>query len=157
MLSEADQFSIRAVHDAWLEAEQRGDVEAVLNLCSEDVEWVPPDAPSTRGRGAGRGLLLAPAIRLLSIEIADLTIHGAEGRAVKACRYETVFESTETHLRGVVRGNHTWRLTKEVDGWRVTSVSWQLDAEGEVPSSASSVRGVLGQRSARSPLNKAAK
>lgn len=92
MLSEADERSIRRLHDAWVEAERRGDVESVLSLCTEDVEWVPPGGPSIFGRDAGRDLLVTPALRLLSIQITDFALNGAEGRATKACRYETVFE-----------------------------------------------------------------
>jgi hypothetical protein len=71
----------------------------------------------------------------------DFVLDGAEGRAIKACRYETVFELTETGIRGVARGTHTWKLKQEVHGWRVASVSWQPDAEDDNvrPSPSSSV------------------
>lgn len=131
MLGEADELSIRDLHDAWVAAEQRGDAEAVLSLCTEDVEWMPPGGPSIFGRDAGRDLLLTPAVRLLSIQITGFVLDGAEGRAIKACRYETVFELTETRIRGVARGTHTWRLEQGAHGWRVASVSWQPDADDD--------------------------
>lgn len=141
MLSEADECSIRRLHDAWVEAERRGDIESVLSLCTEDVEWVPPGGPSIFGRDAGRDLLVTPAIRLLSIQITDFVLDGAEGRAIKACRYETVFELTDTRIREVARGTHTWKLEQGVHGWRVASVSWQPDAEDDNirPSTSSNV------------------
>jgi uncharacterized protein (TIGR02246 family) len=138
VLSEADERSIRSLHDAWIEAEQRSDVEGVLNLCTENVEWVPPDGPVIFGPDAGRRLLLTPDIRLLSIQVMDFAVDGAERRATKVCRYKTVFELTETRIRGVALGTHTWKLEKDDDRWRVASVSWQLDREDEVPSSTSS-------------------
>lgn len=128
MLSQADERSIRRLHDTWVEAERRGDVESVLSLCTEDVEWVPPGGPSISGRDAGRELLVTPGIRPLDIQITDFVLDGADGRAIKTCRYETVFESPETHLRQVARGSHTWKLEHGLHGWRVASVSWQPDA-----------------------------
>jgi uncharacterized protein (TIGR02246 family) len=141
VLSEADQLSIRRLHDAWLEAELRGDAEAVLDLCTQDVEWVPPSGPPTFGREAGRDLLLASVVRLLSIQIMDFVLDGADGRAIKVCRYETAFELMKTRVRGVTRGTHTWKLEQQVHGWRVASVSWQPDAEGDNvrPSTSSSI------------------
>ena len=131
MLSEADERSIRRLHDAWIEAEQRGDVESVLSLCTEDVEWLPPGGPSIFGRDAGRDLLVTPGIQLLTIQITHFVLDGAGGQATKACRYETVFELMETHIRGVARGTHMWKLEQGVHGWRVASVSWQPDAEDD--------------------------
>ena len=46
-------------------------------LCTEDIEWVPPDGPSLFGRDAGRALLLMPAIRVLSIQVTDFVVDGA--------------------------------------------------------------------------------
>ena len=110
----------------------------VLSLCTDDIEWVPPDGPSVFGRDAGRDLLLMPAIRVLSIQVTDFVVDGAGGRAIKTCRYETAFEVTETRIRGVARGTHTWKLEQGLHGWRVTSVSWHLDAEDDnVPPSTS--------------------
>jgi len=131
VLSDADELSIRCLHDTWFEAERRGDVESVLSLCTEDVAWVPPGGPLVFGREAGRDVLVTPGIRLLSIQITDFMLDGAEGRAIKACRYETVFELTETRIRGVARGTHTWKLEQGVHGWRVASVSWQPDPEDD--------------------------
>jgi ketosteroid isomerase-like protein len=129
VLLEADGLSIRRLHDAWIEAEIRGDAEAVLSLCADDIEWVPPNGPSVFGRDAGRDLLLAPDARTVSIRVTDLVVDGAEGRATKACRFETVFEVTATRLRGVVRGSHSWTLEQGRQGWRVVSVSWQVDPD----------------------------
>jgi hypothetical protein len=128
VLNEADALSIRRIHDAWVEAELRGDAEGVLNLCASDVEWLPPDAPPAVGRDAGRDLLRPSGVRLLSIQITDYVLDGADGRAIKVCRYETIFEWTATRIRGVARGIHTWKLEREARGWRVASVSWQPDA-----------------------------
>ena len=127
----ADELAIRNLHEAWIEAEKRGDVEAVLQLVTEDVEWAPPGGPSVFGRVAGRRLLQATTTRLLSIATTEYAVERVEGRAIKRCRYETVFESTATGRSGTVRGEHTWTLVKGVSGWRVASVSWQTDAGGE--------------------------
>ena len=36
-LTAEDAAAIRAVHEAWLDAERRGDFEAVLALCTEEA------------------------------------------------------------------------------------------------------------------------
>ncbi|MCA1558882.1 MAG: hypothetical protein LC753_07405 [Acidobacteria bacterium] len=118
MLTKAEELSIRRLHDAWIEAERRG-----------DVEWVPPGGPSICGRDAGRDLLVTPAIRLLSIRITNFVLTGGGGRAIKACRYETVFELTE-------RASADWRAaltpgsSSEGSMDRVASVSWLPDVQG---------------------------
>jgi hypothetical protein len=132
VLSEADDLAIRRLHDTWIEAEIRGDTEAVLSLCSEDIEWVPPGGPSIFGRAAARELLPTPGIRILSIQVTDFVVEGAKGRAMKACRYETMFEMTATGIRGVARGHHAWTLEQGSHGWRVVAVSWQIDPDDDV-------------------------
>lgn len=42
----ADEAAIRAVVDRWLEATRAGDLEAVLDLMTDDVVFLVPDAPA---------------------------------------------------------------------------------------------------------------
>ena len=127
MLSHADDASIRHLHDAWVKAEVRSDLDAVLSLCSEGVRWIPPDDLPSVGLEAGRIHLQTPGVRLLSIETTNLVVEGTESHATKACRFETVFEFTETGVRGVKRGTHVWTLEKQGERWRVSSVLWRMD------------------------------
>ena len=48
--NEAAVEAIRQVHDAWLAAELRGDVEQVLRLCTPDVRWLVPGRPVLEGQ-----------------------------------------------------------------------------------------------------------
>jgi ketosteroid isomerase-like protein len=127
VLSHADEVSIRHLHETWVEAEVRSDMDAVLSLCTESVRWIPPDDLPTVGLQAGRVHLQTPGVRLLSIETRDLVVEGTEDHATKSCRFETVFIFTETGVRGVARGTHVWTLEKQGERWRVTSVSWRTD------------------------------
>ena len=68
------QHEIRQLHDAWLAAELRGDVDTVLNLCTPDVRWLVPGRPALEGRQAGRELLQAPRVKLLALRASDVRV-----------------------------------------------------------------------------------
>ena len=72
-------------------------------------------------------MLADAGVRLLSIQTSNLAVRGAKGKATKTCRYATAFERTETGVRYMARGVHTWTLEKQAPGWRVSSVSWRPD------------------------------
>ena len=87
--NEADPEAIRQVHDAWIAAELRGDIEAVLCLCTHDVRWLVPGRASVEGREATRQLLQAGQADLRDIRTGDLRVDCSGELAVKTSRYET--------------------------------------------------------------------
>jgi ketosteroid isomerase-like protein len=89
----ADELALEAVRrlqEAWLAAELRGDIEAVLALCTSDVRWLPPDSGMLLGRDAGRRVLIDTQAELDSIVATDLRVEIRGGLGYKTSRYETV-------------------------------------------------------------------
>jgi ketosteroid isomerase-like protein len=117
---------IRRVHDAWLAAELRGDVESILRLCTPDVRWLVAGRTVLEGREAGRQLLQAPDLELLALRTGDLRVEQSGALACKTSRYETRYRSGEQER--VARGTHLWILRREGDNWRVALVTWQAEA-----------------------------
>jgi len=122
---EAAIAAIRQVHDAWLAAELRGDVEGVIHLCTADVRWLVPGRPVMEGREAARQLLQAAHMELLDIHAGDLHIEHSGELAFKTSRYETRYRAGGQE--GVTRGTHLWILRREGVGWRVALVTWQVE------------------------------
>ena len=124
--NEAAIAAIRQVHDAWLAAELRGDVEAVLRLCTPDVRWLVPERSVVEGREAARQLLQAAPVELVDIRAGDVRIEHSGELASKTSRYETRYR--EGGQEGVARGTHLWILRREGGAWRVALVTWQVEA-----------------------------
>jgi ketosteroid isomerase-like protein len=123
--NEAGPEAIRQVHDAWIAAELRGDIEAVLCLCTHDVRWLVPGRPAVEGREATRQLLQAGHVALLGIRTTDLRVECSGELGFKTSRYETRY-----HVDGeekVARGTHLWVLRREGATWRVALVTWQAE------------------------------
>jgi ketosteroid isomerase-like protein len=118
--------AIRQVHDAWLAAELRGDVEGILCLCSPDVLWLVPGRPVMEGHEAGRQLLQATGVELMDIQAGDLRIEHSGDLAFKTSKYVTRYRAGEQE--GVARGTHLWILRREGLAWRVVLVTWQAEA-----------------------------
>jgi uncharacterized protein (TIGR02246 family) len=123
--NEAAFQAIRQVHEAWLAAELRGDVESILRLCTPDVRWLVPGRPVLKGREAGRQLLRAAGAELIDIRADDVRVEHSGELAFKTCRYKTRYRVGEQE--GVARGTHLWILRREELTWRVALVTWQAE------------------------------
>jgi ketosteroid isomerase-like protein len=123
--NEAAFAAIQRVHDAWLAAELRGDVESILGLCTPDVRWLAPGRPVLEGREAGRQLLQPAGVELSDIRITDFRIEYSGDLAFKIGRYETRYHAGERE--GVTCGTHLWILRREGLAWRVALVTWQIE------------------------------
>jgi uncharacterized protein (TIGR02246 family) len=118
-------YEIRQIHDAWLAAELRGDVETILQLCTPDVRWLVPGRPILEGRKAGRQLLQPLQVELLALQATDVRVEQSGELACKTSRYETRYRIGEQER--VARGTHLWLLRREQAGWRVALVTWQSE------------------------------
>lgn len=116
---------IRQLHDAWLAAELRGEVETVLDLCTADVRWLVPGRPVLEGREAGRQLLQAPRVKLIALEANDVRIEQRGDLACKTARYEARYRTAEREK--VSRGTHLWIIRRDQGVWRVALVTWQAE------------------------------
>jgi ketosteroid isomerase-like protein len=113
------------VHDAWLAAELRGDVETILDLCTPDVRWLVPGRPVLEGREAGRQLLQTPQVELLALQAGDVRVEQSGNLACKTSRYETRYRTGKQDKIG--RGTHLWILRRDRAVWRVALVTWQAE------------------------------
>jgi len=123
--NEAAFKTIRQVHDAWIAAELRGDLEGVLGLCTPDVRWLVPGRPALEGREAGLQLLQAGQVDLLDIRTSDLRVEHSGDLALKTSRYETRYRTGGQE--NAARGTHLWILRREEATWRVALVTWQAE------------------------------
>jgi len=123
--NEAVLEAIRQVHEAWLAAELRGDVEGILCLCTPNVQWLVPGHRLLEGREAGRQLIQAPGVELMSIRAGDLRVEHSGELAFKTSRYETRY--CKGGQEGVMCGTHLWILRREGLTWRVALVTWQAE------------------------------
>jgi uncharacterized protein (TIGR02246 family) len=123
--NEAAVEAIRQVHDAWITAELRGDLEGVLHLCTPDVRWLVPGRTALQGREAARQLLQSAPGQVLDIRVDDLRIEHSGELAFKTSRYETRYRSGGQER--VARGTHLWILRREGRAWRVALVTWQAE------------------------------
>jgi uncharacterized protein (TIGR02246 family) len=121
--NEAVFRAIRQVHDAWIAAELRGDIEGVLCLCTPDARWLVPGRPALEGREAALQLLQTAQVDLLDIRASDLRIEHSGDLALKTSRYETRYRRDGEE--SVARGTHLWILRRELATWRVALVTWQ--------------------------------
>jgi len=117
--------AIRQVHDAWIAAELRGDIDEVLRLCTPDVRWLVPGRPALEGRDAARQLLQAAPGELLDIRAGDLRIEHSGELGFKTSRYETRYRMSGQER--VARGIHLWILRREGGAWCVALVTWQAE------------------------------
>ncbi len=127
-LSAEDCAAIRDVHDVWIAAEVRGDMQTVLALCSDDVQILTPNTEIVEGEAAVQEMLQPDAIKLDGIETRDLRVAGAGYLAYKTCRYETRFIVQGGPENRVARGTHLWILRKDGGNWKVVLVTWHPQA-----------------------------
>ena len=128
MLSDDDGLAIRALHNAWLQAELRGDSSALLQLCTPVPVWLPPNEPPLCGRVA---ILLwledHSQTTVRRIEIADLQVFGIGSLAFKLASFRTMIESPADEGPVVVTGTHAWLLQRDATGaWRIGVVTWTI-------------------------------
>lgn len=128
-LNNSDLEAIRAVHEAWIAAELRGDYETVVTLCTDDVRWLLPNSAIVEGKEAGRRLLQDPSVRLEEIQTSEMRVEGTDRFAYKTCRDETRFRAQSTSRPGLARGTHLWILRRVEGRWRVALVTWQPEGE----------------------------
>lgn len=123
-LTPDDCRAIRDVHDAWIAAELRGDIQSVVALCADDIRIFTPNAAIVEGKRAVQEMLQQDATKLDGIETTDLRVAGTGYLAYKTCGYETRFSAHGVPASSVARGVHLWILRKDAGTWKVVLVTW---------------------------------
>ena len=95
---EQDVRAIQDIHHRWLSVERKGNPVGVLQWCTEDVRWIPPDSPLLAGKEAIRKWLESDKVEIKSLEVANLQIRGSGSLAYKTGDYSTSY--VEPHSSG---------------------------------------------------------
>lgn len=129
-LSGQDLDSIQEIHERWLNAELHGDYSQVIELCTDDVSWIPPDSPPLNGKEAIAQYLSENTVELKDTRVKDVVIRGDGSVAYLTSSYHTWLKlpddpKTQDAKIHESKGAHLWILRKnESDLWRVAIVSW---------------------------------
>jgi ketosteroid isomerase-like protein len=124
-LVQHDIDKIQALHNLWLNLEIAGASSKLVELCVDEIQWMPPDAQPIVGKEAVLKYLNGISVQVESIDITNLSIRGSDSIAYLTSDYRTRF-LTEGDL-GVdeARGSHLWILTKVESGeWRLALLAW---------------------------------
>jgi uncharacterized protein (TIGR02246 family) len=124
MLSESDLQAIRAVEQRWLAAEIAGDPAAVLEVCADDVVWMPPGEEALQGKAAIRAWLGQPADRIDDLRLTNVRIEGDGDIAYKTAGYRTRYVPGGSTQPVTATGSHVWVLRRVDGSWRVVLVAW---------------------------------
>jgi ketosteroid isomerase-like protein len=125
-LTEDDVREIQQIHSRWIEFEVAGEDRCLLALCTDDIEFWPPDAPPVLGRTAVSAQLARGSTRIHGIEISGRRILGSNEIAYLTASYKTTFSSAEDVTLRQAFGSHLWILEKRADGWALALVSWSV-------------------------------
>ncbi len=124
-LSNRDLQEIRVLHDRWIARELEGDALGVLQLCTDDVQWLVPNSGFLVSKEAATELLAEPGVEIREIQTADIRIRGSGSFAYKTSTYSTRYAAAGSSEVRVMRGTHLWILRKTDGEWRVALVTWQ--------------------------------
>ena len=123
-ISRQDLNKIKDVHDLWIAKELEGNGSEVIDLCTLDIQWLPPNEPPIVGKEEIARYLGTHSTKIELIDISDLCIHGNDSLAYLISNYRTHY-LTEGHSEPhESTGTHLWILRKERDDWRVAVVTW---------------------------------
>lgn len=119
--SKQDIANIKDLHKIWIAKELEGRGPEVVELCTDDVQWLPPDAPPIVGKEEIANYLATHHVKLLAIDVTDLSVKGSGSVAYLTSNYRTRYLTEIAHE---AKGTHLWVLRKEDGAWRVAIVTW---------------------------------
>jgi ketosteroid isomerase-like protein len=125
----ADADAIRAADAAWFAAELRRDVEAIMPFVADAAVFQPPDTPAFVGSDAVRKFYRA------FFELPFTDVGGSSDSIIVASSGDLAYDVGRNYV--VLRGPEgqrryegkylaVWRKTGT--SWKVTAISWSLDA-----------------------------
>ncbi len=123
-----DFKAIESLQRLWMDEELKGNKAALLELCTDDVRWIPPDAPVVSGKAALRDWLNSRDVQSASIQITDTDTGGSGSMAYLTSQYSKVLVPKGGFLAHTITGTHFWVLRKTPDkGWRISLAGWNQD------------------------------
>jgi len=115
---------IELVHSAWINYERAGDLDHLLALCAEDIEFWPPNDPPIDGLEAVARYLHRSKTAIHDIEVYDRRIQVSDGLAYLTAKYRTTFSAPNGPMTTIV-GSHLWILRSHAN-WMVALVAWSI-------------------------------
>jgi ketosteroid isomerase-like protein len=125
-LSNPDLQTIEEIHTHWISEELAGNSVEIVELCTNDVVWVPPNAPALVGKEAIKQYLNDNSGELKDIQIRDVVIRGNESVAYLTSNYWSRYVAEGTSGMQEATGSHLWVLSKTAGVWQVAVVAWSL-------------------------------
>lgn len=126
-LSNADRQAIEQVHHRWIADELANNSMGILQLCTDDVMWIPPNVQALVGKEAIRHWLSAADVEIRDVHVASLRIDGDGSVAYLTSNYSTTYITERSSVMAKVDGTHLWILRKMADGeWKVAIITWSL-------------------------------
>ncbi len=124
-ISDKDIAAIRATMDPWTEACIAADWDRVLSMCTDDIVFLPPDAPIAEGSGAVKAYLETyPDIKKFTATFTH--IEGSRDLASARGSVAITAEAEGTEMS--ISGKFVDTFRKQPDGtWLYTSVIWNHD------------------------------
>ncbi len=127
-LSTEDRDALQALTDRTVRTSLYRDLDALLELLTDDVVFMPPDQPAVIGKAAVADFLDAYPI----ITAYSSTIENADGRADLATMRGSSDVTVETE-EGETRRVSKWLATYRKEGgrWRMATGCWNLNAPAD--------------------------
>jgi uncharacterized protein (TIGR02246 family) len=126
-LPSQDVDAIEEVHNRWVREELAGDSSHVIELCTDDVRWIPPNTPPLVGKEAIAQYLSDSTVGLKDVQAGDVVICGSGSVAYLTSSYHSRFVVEGSSEMQEATGTHLWILRKTGGGaWRVAIVAWSL-------------------------------
>ncbi|MCM3901841.1 MAG: DUF4440 domain-containing protein [Pyrinomonadaceae bacterium] len=130
-LSDQDLEAIEEIHNYWIREELAGNGSRVIELCTDDVRWMPPNAPPLVGKPAIAQYLSDSTVGLKDVQAGDVVICGSGSVAYLTSSYHSRFVVEGGWELQEAAGTHLWILRKTGGGaWRVAVVAWSLWGPG---------------------------
>ena len=124
-LSDQDLEAIEEIHNHWIREELVGNNSAIIELCTDDVRWLPPNAPPLVGKTAVAKYLNDNSVDLKDVQVGDVVISGGSSVVYLTSNYCSRFMIDGNSKMQEAVGAHLWILRKTMDGrWRVAIVAW---------------------------------
>ena len=124
-LSNTDRHAIEEIHDRWIAEELANNRMAILQLCTDDAMWIPPQFPAIVGKEAISQWLSGAEVVIKDLHTANVRIDGAGSVAYLTSNYSTAYITGDSGVIAKADGMHLWILRKMSDGdWKVAIITW---------------------------------
>ena len=124
-IAEHDLKLIKELHRLWLAKEISGNSSELLDHCTDNIRWIPPDSSPIAGKTEIAKYLQSINVDVQTIDTSELKIHGSQSMAYLTCNYRTEYLAEGHSEAHEATGTHLWILEKSQDGvWLVALVAW---------------------------------